>query len=337
MPVTLYQPIVYGDVSGDLGDHAQAADQVLDFSNSDTNTRTVVGDARNLLAHAAGGDDVITNFAFGAATAIGDAVTISGYARGGDDVVRAGSRGGAAALGDAVSMWGHAHGGNDTVLAQSDFAATAYGDADTMSGHAVGGNDSLTGSNAHGSVTLIGDAETMADHVRGGGDTLAGRAGYPAEMFGDAKTLTGSARGGDDLLVGGANIPEGAPFSGPNYLYGDGLALLDHAHAGDDTLVSGQGADDIMWGDAAIIGPHAVRGQNLFVFGPQNGHDQIMDYRPGVDRIELVGFGFSSFQEVASYLQTTPDGVLLSFDAGDDILLRGVSMGQLTGRDFVLA
>ncbi len=257
--------------------------------------------------------------------------------RGGADIVTAGARGGADAVGDALALTGHAHGGDDTVTAQSDFAALAIGDAATPSDHAVGGNDLLTGNSAHGSVALIGDAETLSDHARGGDDTLTGRMGYPADMFGDAQTLTGFAQGGNDRLVGASNIPEGAPFGGPNHLYGDGLQLLDHAHAGDDTLVSGTISDDIMWGDAATVGPDAVRGRNLFVFAPQNGHDQIMDFQPGKDRIELAGFGFGSFQDVANLFHATPEGVLISFDPGDDVLVRGTSAGQLTASDFLLA
>ena len=81
-------------------------------------------------------------------------------------------------------------------------------------------------------------------------------------------------------------------------------------------------------------GPNATTGADLFVFHPLNGHDQIMDFEPGKDRIELDGFGLTGFQDLASHLQTTPDGVLISLDAAN-ILVRHVTVAQLGAGDFV--
>jgi hypothetical protein len=283
----------------------------------------------------------LTENVAGAPILIGDALTITDHGQGGDDVFIVPAVIGALseiAYGDAETMSGHARGGADQIDVSAGFNAIGVGDAWLMIGHAVGGNDVLTGFvSGRGQPVLYGDANTMSGHALGGDDTLTAQAGSGGVLYGDAYTLTANAHGGDDLLVGGANLSGADPYHPNNRMYGDGQELLGNAHAGDDTLVSGQGSPDLMWGDAAVVGPNATRGDNLFVFAPQNGHDQIMDFQPGKDRIELDGFGFSGFQDVAKLFQSTPDGALISFDANDDILVRGVAANQLGPGDFLLA
>jgi Ca2+-binding RTX toxin-like protein len=124
-----------------------------------------------------------------------------------------------------------------------------------------------------------------------------------------------------------------APDTGST-MYGDGAALLDHAKGGNDTLISGKG-NDRMWGDAATVAPTAQTGADTFVFSPPNGQDQIMDFQPGQDHIELKGFGFNNFNDVASHIQDTPNGALITFDANDSVLIVGVH--HLSASDFLLA
>jgi hypothetical protein len=93
-----------------------------------------------------------------------------------------------------------------------------------------------------------------------------------------------------------------------------------------------------MWGDAATISATATTGADLFVFHPNNGQDQIMDFQPGKDRIEIDGYGVSGFTALVSHLQATADGVLITLDANDTpdtVLVRGVTIAQLSAGDFV--
>jgi hypothetical protein len=239
-------------------------------------------------------------------------------------------------------MSGHAVGGNDLLLS----GRLEYGDAETLSGHVHCGNDTLTGNTVSPyPLTLYGDGQTISDHVHCGNDSLTGGASasgppYPGtRMYGDGQTISGHVHCGDDTLSAASAA---TPFpSQPNpitetYMYGDGESLGGWARAGDDVLISGKNCNDQMWGDAAVMGPHVTAGRDLFVFQAPNGHDQIMDFQPGQDRIELKGFCFRCFQDLASHFQATPDGVLISFDANDDILLRGVTKGQLHPGDFLL-
>jgi hypothetical protein len=83
----------------------------------------------------------------------------------------------------------------------------------------------------------------------------------------------------------------------------------------------------------------ATTGADLFVFQPEDdasGHHHIMDFQPGKDRIEFDSFGFTGFADLSSHFQDTSDGVLITFAADHDVLVRGVTVAQLTAGDFVL-
>src|SRR5205085_305729 len=141
---------------------------------------------------------------------------------------------------------------------------------------AQGGFNRVTGSSSlSGAPNLYGDAQTLSGHAVGGHNTLI--ALTPSVMYGDALVLSGNARGGGNILIGAAN-PFGPPFTNSNVMYGDGEELGGHASGGGNTLVSGQRANDVMWGDAAVVSAFAHTQPNTFEFAPANGHDTIMDF-----------------------------------------------------------
>jgi hypothetical protein len=341
--LTLYHggEIVFADGDVVLSGAAVSAGATVDHNGDAAISRlvTLVGDVDGLSGHARGGDDILTlshNSAPGAdgpsATAIGDALYITDYAAGGDDQVFAfagsGSNAIATSVGDAATLSGHATGGDDTVDGLGMSLTVGIGDANSLTDYARGGDDMvvLSGGGPHGSLTLAyGDGETMSGHAVGGNDTVTAHTAY-----GDAQSLKDYAQGGDDLVAGRIDYPN---FQ--SALYGDGAELLGHAKGGDDTIMGTSSAPDLMWGDAATVAATATTGADLFVFQPDSNHDQIMDFEPGKDRIELDGFSFSGFADLASHFQTTADGVLISFDADNDVLVRGVTVAQLTAGDFV--
>ncbi len=233
-------------------------------------------------------------------------------------------------IGDAVTIMGFARGGNDQVSSVGRGSATALGDALTLGGHAEGGNDVVEADAVYGLATAFGDAETITDHARGGGDIVTGSSfRAQAILYGDAETLSGFARGGKDTLI----AQSGTGTGGPTLMYGDGANLLDHSKGGDDTLIGGNGNEQ-MWGDAAIVAPTAQTGADKFVFAPPNGHDTVNDFETGKDHIELDGYGFGNFNDIASKIQYTTDGALIIFDANDSILVVGVN--HLSASDFIL-
>ena len=58
-----------------------------------------------------------------------------------------------------------------------------------------------------------------------------------------------------------------------------------------------------------------------------------MDFQPGKDHIELQGFSFNGFSDLASHVQDTSQGALITFDANDSVLVMGVH--QLNPGDFL--
>jgi hypothetical protein len=253
---------------------------------------------------------------------------MSGHAAGGADRIAIEARV-ALAVGDAETMSGHATGGTDVISIIAAQNATAYGDAILMTDQAVGGNDSIEANFGVADSRLVGDAETMTGHATGGDDSLTStdvRRGAiidHAELYGDGVHLADHARGGDDVLRGSASFD--------SVMFGDGAQLLDHASGGNDTLSSAEGSDT-MWGDAPVVGPQAATGADLFVISA-GGHDQIMDFQPGKDHIEL--FSFANFQQLSPELQNTGDGVLIALGPNSDLLIRGVTAGQLSVGDFI--
>lgn len=327
VPIDPYAVITYGDTSASLGDRARGGgDSFIATGGGDVMGVTAVGDANSLLGQAIGGNDTVTASAF-FAEAVGDAFTITGRARGGDDVVSAAAPGPATAIGDAETISGQGWGGDDQVLA----SGLGYGDAYLITDHGHGGDDTITNFSGDYAGLSFGDAATMRGCARGGDDLLVAH-GFGATIYGDAETLTDRAQGGDDTLT----APSSTPSFATSLLFGDGQTLDGRARGGDDVLISGARSADQMWGDAAVVGPQATRGVDRFVFGPQNGHDQIMDFQPGVDRIELDGLALGGFQALTEHFQTTPDGVLISFNADDDILVRNIGANQLHAADFIL-
>lgn len=286
---------VFGDTSGDLEDHARAGNQTIELHENDS----IVGDAAALLDHSRGGDDNLTRIFYTTGSVIGD----------------------------ALEMHDHAVGGNDTLVSFGGKvgAGYAFGDALDMGDHAAGGDDSLSVSGPY-EAGAWGDAQHMTGHARGGDDVLAGSSGGAVSLYGDAETLSGHAQGGDDRLS--------ALASAHSRLYGDGLELLDHAMGGNDTLVSG-GGDDVMYGDAETVASGATTGADTFVFSPGNGKDQIMDFESGKDHIQLQGFGFTSFEDLASHFQDTDQGLQISFDATNSVLVAGIH--HLSSSDFLLS
>lgn len=172
----------------------------------------------------------------------------------------------------------------------------------------------------------------MSGHASGGGNTVEGVAGSSTVMYGDAQTLSDHASGGGNTLIGSSadGLPAGAVT---NTMYGDAQQMLGFAAGGGNTLVAGQGSEDTMWGSAATVSPTATLRPDTFVFHQGVGHDMIMDFRSGVDHIDLQGFGLSSSQQLEQLFQSTANGLDIVFNASSDILLHGVS--HVVAGDFV--
>ncbi len=284
--------VLFGDTTGVWTGSELGTNQALTFLAA-THRRTVVGDALGLFGHAHGGNDRINYKAVSmpAQFAFGDALHMGDDAVGGNDIVQAAI----AAYGDALDMAGRAVGGDDLIYAPT----IGRGDAAAMTDFTIGGNDEIY------ATTSVGDADTLSQHARGGNDRL-----YGTTLYGDAKVLSNDAVGGNDLLNGDIE-------------YGDGQQMLDNAKGGDDVLVAN--VSTIMWGDAAVMGPGATGGRDTFLFRQVLGHNQIMDFEPGKDRIVLEESRVASFAGLTAMTQAVSGGLLITLGPKDSLFIQGVS------------
>ncbi len=181
----------------------------------------------------------------------------------------------------------------ETILG-SGFADVLTGDASDNLLRGRQGGDRLDGGD--GDDTLRGD---------GGADTILGGAGsdtvtYAGSQEGIVVNLSSSsaATGGQaqgDVLTSIENVigSEGADLltgtTGANRLTGGGGGDLLNGLAGSDTLTGGAGAD-------------------TFHFIPWDGTDTITDFQIGLDKLNLVAFGFTSLAQLTANLEISDDG-----------------------------
>ena len=105
---------------------------------------------------------------------------------------------------------------------------------------------------------------------------------------------------GDDWILGGKGNDIIVGGDGHDWLYGqDGNDTLVGG-AGNDFLFGGNGNDRLFGGpgyDHLTGGP----GDDIFVLGPGSDIDVVTDFSFG-DKIDVTGFGFSSFEEFSTHL-----------------------------------
>jgi serralysin len=231
----------------------------------------------------------------------------TGNAHGGNDRLE-NDGGGSLLVGDAESLTDNARGGDDLFFGGGGevFGDAGYGG---MSGNARGGNDRLEGSS--GNDGLAGDGD-MSNNARGGNDWLNGGAGDD-QLTGDGH-MSGNTRGGNDRLFGG---------DGDDVLYGDGSVMGKNTRGGDDQLHGGSGHDIFGFGG----GDPSDSGDGRF------GHDVVLDFHPGEDRLEFDRF--DTVQSIADLqiVQHGHDTVITVPDHGTVELL-GVT-APLTASDFI--
>ncbi len=152
------------------------------------------------------------------------------------------------------------------------------------------GDDTVVGQ--AGDDLLLGGAGD--DNIRGSGgdDRLRGNAGND--------TLKGN--GGDDNLKGGG---------GDDNMRGGGGADTLNGGGGDDRLIGG-GGDDVLTGKRGDDTLKGNGGADVFQFRASDRNDTILDFRQGVDQIEIKS-GASFFQALT--IEQDGQDVLISFAA----------------------
>ena len=207
-------------------------------------------------------------------------------------------------------------GGNDVLLG-------AAGDDTLEGGHGADrlwggdGADSLAGGDGDdllfgqsGDDTLDGGAGTDIALAGEGDDSLAGGAGDD-HLWGEGGSDTLDGGAGSDFVAGGAGNDTLVGGAGADYLAGEG---------GDDRLDGGPERDVLAGGAGADTLYGSVEGDTFFgqdgadTFVIAGGLNWIMDFEPGIDRIETLGMDEADFRAAASQLG---DHLHVAFEGGD--------------------
>lgn len=78
-------------------------------------------------------------------------------------------------------------------------------------------------------------------------------------------------------------------------------------------------------------------GRDLFIFGPNSGHDQIIGFDPAEDAIRLVRVpGYPDFAAVSRRVWSTPHGLFIGLTDADSIRLAGTRPGDLTADNLIV-
>lgn len=145
--------------------------------------------------------------------------------------------------------------------------------------------------------------------------------------------------------IGGGSSPKGQPKvsdDGDFILGRQGNDVIragsgeDHIHGGSGRdLIRGGGAADVIEGERGNDQVRGGRGRDVFQFDEDSGRDVIRDFRPGFDRIELLEGQAWTFASVQSAAHVTPRGVTIVASDTDIIVIKGVTLSDLSEHDFL--
>lgn len=179
---------------------------------------------------------------------------------------------------------------------------------------------------------------------------------------GDDLNLRGG--GGGDIINGGAGNDRIKGGIGNDRLIGGPGNDFVRGNIGADWLFGGQGDDKLIQGSRLFGGRgddrlraegpenyltdgpgHDVMiggGQDEFILVVDGERDRISNFEPGKDKINLEDFGFADYaQVIADAAEVTlgrymGETVILDLGGGDELVLNGLTLSDLTADDFIL-
>lgn len=198
---------------------------------------------------------------------------------------------------------------------------------------------SATGPTSGVNVVLIGLGSDW--HATFYGSGLVHDDPYDPNAFGATPNPTTS----DQSITLIDNVGTVAAHSSVEITY---LTTANVATNGDNALIGTSGNDTIngLGGNDLLIG---LGGADTFVFAKGSGHDTILDFTTGTDKIELDGLSsiptntLGQFTETelnqmkaSNAITTVNGGTLIHLDGTDTIMLQNVKIDNLHANDFII-
>jgi Ca2+-binding RTX toxin-like protein len=245
-------------------------------------------------------------------------------------------------------------------LSGSNYDDTLEGDANANSLYGEAGNDTLKGGG--GADKLFGGAGDDMLNSDGWGDMLDGGSGNDTANFSESATgvHVNLAMGRFNPGIYYQPVPPGTPDNivdvenvygsnksdhiagsgGDNWLAGNGGGDQILGLAGNDTIDGGAGKDTIYGGEGNDLLTGGTE-NDIFVFeaaagNPVNiGHDTIMDFVHGQDRINIDTDVFNDMADLMAHAQQVGSDVVITYDANNSITLHNMTVGSLSASDFL--
>lgn len=181
-----------------------------------------------------------------------------------------------------------------------------YGNSDD-NGFYGSGDDTLTGGLGDDTYMVWVPSTTIVEAANGGVDTLDSR------VWGEA-ILPEHV---ENLLLNGPGTTAGTGNGLRNLIVAGSVGATLDGLAGDDVLVSGAGTD-------------------IMRVRAGNGSDAIVGFVPGSDVIQLIGYGISTFDQLAQIATQQGSDLAFTFSNDEKLVLRDVDLSDLDGYDFGL-
>jgi serralysin len=169
-----------------------------------------------------------------------------------------------------------------------------------------------------------------------GGDLLVGGDGDDAYYLWDntSAVVEQGGQGIDTIYAnywGAVTLPdyvENLFLSSSGSTSGTGNGLNNIIVAGSvGATLDGGGGDDVLVGGA---------GADLFKITAGNGSDAVVNFKPSSDVIQLQGYGISSFDQLKALGAQVGSDVQFAFANGEKLVVRDVSLSDLSAYDFGL-
>lgn len=189
--------------------------------------------------------------------------------------------------------------------------------------------------NTSGAETQVGTSGNDAFSGAGGDVLIGGLGDDTYYLWDNRETVIEQAGQGIDTIVvdywGAATLPdyvENLVLNTPGANAGTGNALNNIIIAGSvGATLDGGAGDDVLVGGA---------GADLFIVKAGNGSDAIVNFAPSNDIIRLQGYGITSFDQLTALATQSGADVRFVFANGESLVLRNVSLSNLSAYDFGL-